>query len=73
MGPGRLSAVGPDALAVGVAVGVEVGLGAAILLLSPRRRSDEAIVATEPGLFARLAGARRGSDEAPERTDAARD
>ncbi|MEV7692355.1 DUF6350 family protein [Microbacterium sp. NPDC089189] len=39
MGPGRLAEVGPDAAIVGVTVGIEVGLGAAILLLSPRRRS----------------------------------
>lgn len=74
MGPGRLSAVGPDALAVGVAVGVEVGLGAAILLLSPRRRSDEAAeTGSDPGVFARLSGVRGDAGDAPERTDAARD
>ncbi|WP_200847228.1 DUF6350 family protein [Microbacterium sp. 18062] len=37
MGPGRLAQVGPDAGAVAIAVGIEVGLGAGILLLSPRR------------------------------------
>lgn len=74
MGPGRLSAVGPDALAVGIAVGLEVGLGAAILLLSPRRRGD-ADVAGESGsdVFARLPAGRMGRDVTPERTDAARD
>lgn len=37
LGPGRLAEVGPDPAAVAFAVGIEVGLGAAILLLSPRR------------------------------------
>lgn len=36
MGPGRLGSVGPEPGPVGLAVGVEVFLGAAILLLSPR-------------------------------------
>lgn len=34
-GPGRLSEVGPDPLAVGLAVGLEALVGAAILLLAP--------------------------------------
>jgi hypothetical protein len=38
IGPGRLSEVGPQPGPVALAVGVEVLLGAAILLLSPRRR-----------------------------------
>jgi hypothetical protein len=37
IGPGRLSEVGPQPGAVALAVGLEVLLGAAILLLSPRR------------------------------------
>lgn len=38
-GPGRLAEVGPDPGPVGLAVGLEVLVGAGILLLSPRRRS----------------------------------
>lgn len=42
MGPGRLVDVGPSAGPVALAVGLEVLLGAAIVLLSPRmRRSEE--------------------------------
>jgi hypothetical protein len=40
IGPGRLVDVGPDAGAVALAVGVEVFVGAAILLLSPRSSRD---------------------------------
>jgi hypothetical protein len=39
LGPGRLAEVGPQPGPVALAVGGEVLLGAAILLLSPRRRS----------------------------------
>jgi hypothetical protein len=42
IGPGRLAEVGPQPGAVALAVGVEVLLGAAILLLSPRRRPKAA-------------------------------
>lgn len=37
LGPGRLAGIGPDAASLAIAVGVEVGLGAGILLLAPRR------------------------------------
>ncbi|WP_460774600.1 cell division protein PerM [Microbacterium sp. GXF7504] len=43
LGPGRLAEVGPSAGAVALAIGIEVGVGAGILLLSPRaadRRPD---------------------------------
>ncbi|PRB15953.1 DUF6350 family protein [Microbacterium sp. MYb62] len=40
MGPGRLSDVGPAALPFMLALGLEVLLGAAILLLSPRHRDE---------------------------------
>ena len=39
IGPGRLAEVGPQPGAVALAVGLEVLVGAAILLLSPRRRA----------------------------------
>ncbi|WP_019180064.1 DUF6350 family protein [Microbacterium yannicii] len=39
IGPGRLSAVGPDAGPVALAIGLEVFVGAAILLVSPRGRA----------------------------------
>lgn len=41
LGPGRLASVGPAPGPVALAVGAEVLLGAAILLLSPRPRRDE--------------------------------
>ncbi len=41
IGPGRLVELGPHPGFVALAVGVEVLVGAAILLLSPRRRRDE--------------------------------
>ncbi|MGZ8804485.1 MAG: cell division protein PerM [Microbacterium sp.] len=44
MGPGRLAEVGPHAGPVALAVGLEVVLGAAILLLSPRRAPKRAAV-----------------------------
>ncbi|AZS39761.1 hypothetical protein CVS54_01074 [Microbacterium oxydans] len=40
MGPGRLSDVGPAALPFMLALGLEVLVGAAILLLSPRHRDE---------------------------------
>jgi hypothetical protein len=40
-GPGRLAELGPSAGAVALAVGLEAGVGAAILLLSPRRAASE--------------------------------
>jgi hypothetical protein len=40
LGPARLSAVGPQPGPVALAVGLEVLLGAGILLLAPRRRDD---------------------------------
>ena len=39
LGPGALSQVGPQAGPVALAVGIEVAVGAGILLLSPRKRS----------------------------------
>jgi hypothetical protein len=45
IGPGRLVEVGPEAGPVALAVGLEVLLGAAILLLSPRRAGTRAAVA----------------------------
>jgi hypothetical protein len=45
IGPGRLSEVGPDAGALALSVGTEVLVGAAILLLLPRRAAG----ATGPG------------------------
>lgn len=42
IGPGRLSEVGPEPGPVALAIGVEVLIGAAILLLSPRRRAAPA-------------------------------
>lgn len=61
LGPGRLATVGPEPGPVALAVGAEVLLGAAILLLSPRgrrRRVDEAVVspAREPGERATAVG-----------------
>lgn len=40
MGPGRLAEVGPGALPLMLALGLEVLIGAAILLLSPRHRDE---------------------------------
>ena len=40
MGPGRLAVVGPAVVPFALALGVEVLLGAAILLLSPRHRDE---------------------------------
>ncbi|TQJ29600.1 DUF6350 family protein [Microbacterium sp. SLBN-146] len=67
LGPGSLAQVGPAPGPVALAVGLEAGLGAAILLLSPRRRGEtiardsaddvswsmreEETDATEPALF----------------------
>lgn len=39
IGPGRLAEVGPDAGAVALAIGIEIGVGAGILLLGPRART----------------------------------
>jgi hypothetical protein len=47
MGPGRLTAVGPEPGAVALAVGLEVCVGAGILLLAPRRREDRVPEAAE--------------------------
>ncbi|MDR2295099.1 MAG: DUF6350 family protein [Microbacterium sp.] len=41
IGPGRLAELGPNPGLVALAIGAEVLVGAAILLLSPRRRRDE--------------------------------
>lgn len=40
IGPGRLAETGPSPLAFGLALGAEVLIGAAILLLSPRHRDE---------------------------------
>lgn len=42
-GPGALARVGPDPLLTGVAVALEVALGAAIVLLSPRRSAPSQV------------------------------
>ncbi|MFT4212077.1 MAG: hypothetical protein QM626_09405 [Microbacterium sp.] len=42
MGPGRLADVGPAAWEVALAVLLEVGVGAAILLLAPRSAARRA-------------------------------
>lgn len=42
IGPGRLAETGPEPGPVALAVGLEIALGAAILMLAPRRRSDTA-------------------------------
>lgn len=44
IGPGRLAQVGPDPIAVGTAVMVEVLIGAAIVLLTPRAEEDHALL-----------------------------
>lgn len=41
LGPGSLAQVGPEPGPVALAVGLEIAVGAGILLLSPRRRSGE--------------------------------
>ena len=66
MGPGRLAGVGPDAAAIGIAVGIEVGLGAGILLLAPRRAGRSAPVL--PG-----AGDGRGEGDRSGRGDSGRE
>lgn len=45
LGPGRLAGIGPDAASVAIAVGIEVGLGAGILLLAPRRADAGSVTA----------------------------
>ncbi|MDR7188931.1 hypothetical protein J2Y46_001754 [Microbacterium sp. BE35] len=52
LGPGRLAEFGPDAGPVGLAVGLEVLLGAAILLLSPRAADGRHSAAQNPALGA---------------------
>ncbi|HEY9308326.1 MAG TPA: DUF6350 family protein [Microbacterium sp.] len=47
LGPGRLAQLGPEPGPVALAVGLEVLLGAAILLLSPRRASGRTSAGTE--------------------------
>ncbi len=42
IGPGRLAQVGPDPGPVALAVGIEIAVGAGILLLSPRAARDRA-------------------------------
>ncbi|GAA4197961.1 hypothetical protein GCM10022219_26690 [Microbacterium oryzae] len=54
MGPGRLAVAGPDPGAVALAVGLEVLLGAAILLLAPQgRRTAADEQPADSGAFAR--------------------
>ncbi|QEW00735.1 hypothetical protein F6J84_11910 [Microbacterium caowuchunii] len=62
LGPGRLGEVGPDPAALALAIGIEVGLGAGILLLAPRRRPGEE---TTPTPDAATPGRDGWSDEAP--------
>jgi hypothetical protein len=71
IGPGRLAGVGPDAAAIGIAVGIEVGLGAGILLLTPRRGSESASgrLSGGDGRHARV----RGEDDRPGRGDLPRE
>jgi hypothetical protein len=40
IGPGRLAEAGPDAGAFALAIGIEVLIGAGILLLAPRHRDE---------------------------------
>lgn len=47
IGPGRLSEVGPQAGPIALAVGLEVLVGAGILLLSPLRRSPDRAAAAD--------------------------
>lgn len=54
LGPGTLARVGPEPGPVALAIGLEIGVGAAILLLSPRRRVREDTVA--PDLAATVQG-----------------
>lgn len=42
LGPGRMAELGPDPGALAVALGIEVIIGAAILLLTPRHRAEVA-------------------------------
>ncbi len=64
MGPGRLAEVGPQPGPVALAVGLEVLIGAAILLLSPRRRSKVAATADRRDAAAPLIDA-DATDTAP--------
>lgn len=48
IGPGRMATLGPDPVAVGVALGVEVLIGALVLLLAPVRREDSLLALVEP-------------------------
>jgi hypothetical protein len=70
MGPGRLAEVGPSPLPFALALGGEVLLGAAILLLSPRHRDELAEERTDRWLAEMSAdplvvGAENRSDAAP--------
>lgn len=56
MGPGRLAEVGPSPLPFALALGGEVLLGAAILLLSPRHRDELAEERTDRWLAEMSAG-----------------
>ncbi|PVE97195.1 DUF6350 family protein [Microbacterium sp. TPD7012] len=71
MGPGRLAEVGPSPLPFALALGGEVLLGAAILLLSPRHRDELAEERTDRWLAEMSAEPLVDGDPAPA-SDAAR-
>lgn len=64
MGPGRLAEVGPSPLPFALALGGEVLLGAAILLLSPRHRDELAEERTDRWLAEMTADALVGDADA---------
>lgn len=68
MGPGRLAVAGPAAWPFGLALGAEVLIGAAILLLSPRHRDELAEERTDRWVAEMAAsGAVLGADDIPVR------
>lgn len=62
MGPGRLSQAGPDVGAFALALGVEVLIGAGILLLSPRHRDEVAEERTDRWIAEMTASDLRDAD-----------
>lgn len=66
LGPGRLAAVGPAPGPVALAVGLEVLLGAGILLLSPRSHRRESAPHMAPDVAIAGAAADSASDPVPD-------